>query len=197
MSALPLMSIRTIGSRRSTGTPSATEHALAYTSRNTVPSSWSGLADDGGMCVAIVTAPIPFPGAAARALAAHANASCDPARSFTPRRSSSASASARLAPSSRGITNTHDSLAPASSSGMAVGMAGRGVFSAALLLPASLPQIRLSFSSSGVPGLGGSARGSGPPLWLDSSRVAGAGADGCGIVAVAIRLPDAFPRGGP
>eukprot|EP00966_Prymnesium_polylepis_P220872 5108621-Prymnesium_polylepis.1 len=46
--ALLLMSICTIGSRRSTGTPSATEHALAYTSRNTVPSSWSGLADDGG-----------------------------------------------------------------------------------------------------------------------------------------------------
>ena len=75
VSALPLMSIFAIGSRRSIGTPSATEHALAYTSQNTesVPSSWSGLADDGGMCVAIVTAPTLFPGAAARALAAHAN----------------------------------------------------------------------------------------------------------------------------
>eukprot|EP00966_Prymnesium_polylepis_P107816 2496469-Prymnesium_polylepis.1 len=62
---------------------------------------------------------------------------------------------------------------------MAVGMAGRGVLSAAFLLPASPPQIRLPFSSSGVPGSGGSACGPGPSLWLDSSRGAGAGTDGC------------------
>eukprot|EP00966_Prymnesium_polylepis_P278783 6440248-Prymnesium_polylepis.1 len=52
----------------------------------------------------------------------------------------------------------HDSFAPAPASGMAVGMAGRDVLSAALLLPASPPQIRLPSSSSGMPGSGGRAR---------------------------------------
>eukprot|EP00966_Prymnesium_polylepis_P181258 4198494-Prymnesium_polylepis.1 len=64
-----VMSMATMGSCRSTGTPRAIEHARAYTSRRAAPSSWSR-SDDGGVSIAMTMVECELPGSGRSARAA-------------------------------------------------------------------------------------------------------------------------------